>query len=537
MQKVPNKADKVLNYHKLTKHHPERYARSLGYMDWENQPNPFRFFAGDERLKLPLIKDINGSPYSILFESPRIAPLPIELESVAAVLELALGLSAWKQYGASEWSLRINPSSGNLHPTECYLILPERKGLPASIAHYNPFLHSLEIRARLDDDCAQSLNGLNGFGLILSSIYWRESWKYGERAFRYTQHDIGHALGALRFSTALSGWRVSVQPEVSNEMLNRLLGFEPERQIKGEPERADCFCWASGTDPDQTKIMDWLSALPTPDYKDTPNQLSSSHANWPVIDEVAMLTESPGYAAHRPVTTRPQTHMTSDNLAESIIRQRRSAQSFDPDSSHMKYESFIRILSATLPNGGPPFDALPVPSHLSLILFVHRVDELTPGLYCLVRNTSDLSELRDSFDETFSWKQVDPELPLYLLRQADLSGTAKTISCHQDIAGDGAFSLGMLGRFERLLSDSPWLYPCLFWEAGLIGQTLYLEAEDKGYRGTGIGCYFDDLMHELLGLEGCQWQDLYHFTIGLPLEDGRLQTKPAYHHLAGLRES
>ena len=34
--------ERVTAYHERTKHHPDRYARSLGYMDWESQPAPFR---------------------------------------------------------------------------------------------------------------------------------------------------------------------------------------------------------------------------------------------------------------------------------------------------------------------------------------------------------------------------------------------------------------------------------------------------------------------------------------------------------------
>ena len=60
---------------------------------------------------------------------------------------------------------------------------------------------------------------------------------------------------------------------------------------------------------------------------------------------------------------------------------------------------------------------------------------------------------------------------------------------------------------------------------------LYLEAEAAGVRGTGIGCYFDDAVHKLLGLDGDRFQSLYHFTVGSPVEDPRLMTLPAYFHL------
>jgi hypothetical protein len=118
---------------------------------------------------------------------------------------------------------------------------------------------------------------------------------------------------------------------------------------------------------------------------------------------------------------------------------------------------------------------------------------------------------------------------------------AMRVSCDQDIAGDGFFSLGMLAPLRtatRTRGES--FYRRLFWETGLIGQVLYLEAEAAGARGTGIGCFFDDAVHELLGLPlgsteassgdgpAADWQSLYHFSMGQPVDDGRLTTDPGY---------
>jgi hypothetical protein len=62
----------------------------------------------------------------------------------------------------------------------------------------------------------------------------------------------------------------------------------------------------------------------------------------------------------------------------------------------------------------------------------------------------------------------------------------------------------------------------------MIGQVLYLEAEALNLRGTGIGCFFDNPGHEMLGLQDLQFQDLYHFTVGGPVEDRRISTLPPY---------
>jgi hypothetical protein len=89
----------------------------------------------------------------------------------------------------------------------------------------------------------------------------------------------------------------------------------------------------------------------------------------------------------------------------------------------------------------------------------------------------------------------------------------------------------MLARFDAALAAGPWSYPRLYWECGQIGQLLYLEAEAAGLSGTGIGCFFDDQVHELLELADSRWQSLYHFTIGRAVWDARLTSAPAYDEL------
>ena len=111
--------------------------------------------------------------------------------------------------------LRSNPSSGNLHPTEGYLILGEGPdhSLTPGVYHYAPKEHGLEQRLACSKEEAQNVlkDFPSGSFLVgLTSIHWREAWKYGERAFRYCQHDTGHAIGTLRIAAATLGWRLTV---------------------------------------------------------------------------------------------------------------------------------------------------------------------------------------------------------------------------------------------------------------------------------------------------------------------------------------
>ena len=140
----------IIAYHERTKHQPERYARGPQGLDWATQPNPFRRFAGAPLVRLALTGQDDTPPVAALFGSAAVAPRLLTLASLGLFFELSLGLSARKQIADSSWYLRINPSSGNLHPTEAYAMLPDVEGLPggAGVYHYAPLEHALEQRSR-----------------------------------------------------------------------------------------------------------------------------------------------------------------------------------------------------------------------------------------------------------------------------------------------------------------------------------------------------------------------------------------------------
>jgi len=570
---IDSAVTETLLYHQQTKHHFHRYATSLGFLDWANQPNPFRFYEGVTPVRLPLLKKDPASEHLALYERSRNVFQDFTRETVGAFLELSLGLSAWKSIPGNSCALRMNPSSGNLHPTEAHLILPALPGVTAGIFHYNSYLHALEPRAEVPETLWQHIKEhlhTDGFLVALTSIFWREAWKYGERAFRYCQHDVGHALAALSFSANLLGWKVAWLNAVSDEEIARLLGFDKTQWPEFELEHPELLCFVHRSGEQQiprdlpSEIVSEFSEL---EFQGTPNQLSEEHVDWEIISRVAEATANVGQASSLPVhgassprfsggrmppeladkmsaphfqtcsdTTRPSYAPTAPSRipAAQIIRQRRSAVAFDGVSSISK-DQFCTMLDKTIPREAcAPFDLGLTDSCVHLLLFVHRVTGLEPGLYFLLRAERDLPALQSRVagcHRHFLWRPVDEALPLYLLQAGDFQSTATSVSCGQSIAGEGAFSLGMIARFRVELEMAPHRYRHLFWETGMIGQVLYLEAEAQGVRATGIGCFFDDPVHELMGLQDVAFQSLYHFTVGGPREDARLATRAAYHHL------
>jgi SagB-type dehydrogenase family enzyme len=479
-----------------------------------------------------------------------ITPRPVNRATISQLFFDSLALSAWKTTGQVRWSLRVNPSSGDLHPTEGYLIAGPITGLTgkAGVFHYAPYEHALEERFLLAPALWQALaRGLpdGSFLVGLTSIYWRESWKYGERAFRYCQHDVGHAIAAVAIAARVLGWCAMLLERPADTATAGLLGVDRQRGIEAEhPECLIAVLPGVAAD-DASLALAWdipavvLRTLAACTPAGMPNQLSSDHQPWEVIDRAAdaaiktgpleaALRYHPGSAAGLPASSYARLS------ARRIIRQRRSALAMDGHTDITR-NTFYRMLHSVMPDANPVvFYALPWSPCVHLAVFVHRVRGLAPGLYLLPRQPAAQERLRDAITGDFVWEEAaggPAGFGLYRLQTGDFQEAARIVSCHQDIASDGAFSLGMLAEFEApLAAHGAWFYKRLFWETGVIGQVLYLEAEAAGIRSTGIGCFFDDLMHGILVLRDRHFQSLYHFTVGGHVEDSRLLTEPAYGH-------
>ena len=565
--------EQIKRYHQETAHDFHRYARSLGYMDWANQPDPFRRYEGAPLVTLPRLaaEDAPVSPsYASLYAPTAIPPQPFTLNGLSRFFEYSLSITAWKEYGGTRWALRSNPSSGNLHPTEGYLLISDVAELPLEpgLYHYAPKEHGLELRMRGSTSCLAALLKdfpPQSFLVGLSSIYWREAWKYGERAFRYCQHDVGHAIGTLRIAGAALGWSVFVLTGLDDRTVGSLLGLRRLHEfVDAESERPELMGIVCPTSYRESLPLSLdpaaVESCVHGEWQGHANRLSRDRPiPWEIIDEVTQaswkrsaerstirmpplpLPPHPQREHHHQADDDPRDRNPAVLSAHQIIHQRRSAVAFDGTTS-VSARQFFSMLERVWPDASLPVAQRPMPwdsiswdPTIHLALFLHRVEGLPPGMYMFLRNADPT--LKETFQramhEQFVWtipENCPPSLPLYLLEEGNAQRIAVQLSCHQEIAGAGAFSLGMVAEFEASLEKhGPWFYKRLFWETGLIGQVLYLEAEAAGVRATGIGCFFDGPVHRVLGwYPHTQFQSLYHFTVGGPVEDHRLTTLPPY---------
>ncbi len=525
-------------YHGLTKHTVEKLFASGRSLDWANQPDPFRRYEGAEVIKLPTKFVESDLSY---FELPAPHAVPMSLQFISSLLYYSFAISAWKQVVGtnSKWALRVNPSSGNLHPTEVHLLFD-------SVYHYAVKEHALEKR------CTQDLRSLiwNQLGLdeadlpplliCLSSIFWREAWKYETRAFRYCQHDLGHALGALEVSAQLHGWSTLNFSLFDDERMTSLLGLNETQEhplafVALYPHKAN------GEHMRVSSVVQGVTRDTPHQFRGQANFLSEEQIKYPPIEKVF---ESTCYDKNKWIEARnafvsydiesmpnlmsrmlnvPENEIEEQSLsvifpqitkkkkAQEIIRTRRSAVDMDGVTSASK-----EVLDTILLSSTKGFDAdfqtrknSKKNSGFNLIhlfLYIHRVENVTPGLYYFDRYNKKLVALRVSDQRHF----------------------ARTASCFQDIASDGIFAVSMVADFNTGMEVfGERCYRLLHYEAGYIGQHFYLASHALGVDATGIGCFVDDAINKYIDLPK-GYEVIYNFTFGAAVHDPRLTTLPSY---------
>ncbi|MEE9385527.1 MAG: SagB/ThcOx family dehydrogenase [Nannocystaceae bacterium] len=341
----------VFGYHERTKHQFGRYARAPLGLGWDTQPNPFLRYTGASLVSLRHVPVSEVPRYEEAFIEGNVTPRALDRESVSQLFTDSLALSAWKQAGDMSWSLRTNPSSGNLHPTEAYLLCGPVEGLceRVLIGHYAAKEHALERRGEFDLATWRALSDGYPQSTIfvgLTSIHWREAWKYGERAYRYCQHDLGHAIAALSMAAAGLGWQATLMDELGTDEVAKLLGVHGS--IGPEAEVADAILaihpQGECVPPRfSAAVIEQMAAIP---WQGTACALSPEHVEWSCITDVSTAVAKPASATGLPPRETTGAPLSVDHapvFLREIIRQRRSAVALDGRTG-LARDGFYQVL-------------------------------------------------------------------------------------------------------------------------------------------------------------------------------------------------
>ena len=449
-------------YHEATKHTVESLRQTPHILDWQNMPDPFRHYEGVPLLDLPADPPVPETPaLEVLFGLSGSSPAADGATFLSQLLFYSAAISASKRVPSTgyRYALRVNPSSGNLHPTEFHFLTRSLKDWPDGLYHYRPSAHMAEQRA-LGDLRMQWIGNSSPAAFVLTSIVSRESWKYRDRAYRYCLHD--------------DEWPM---------LIVELRG----RTIPVHESSAPAPLWYGGH----------------------ANQVSAKPVVYPRIDGIHAATKrsssAPGgiSAAAAAPTGRgdislPRSASSKRSFGE-VARMRRSALDFVGGMQTMS----LAQLSAALGAVDRPLCAdFAGARFVQLYLYAHRVHGLEPGIYRWWPESAELEQIRSG----------------------DQRVQASALSLGQDLAGNACVAFSMIADIERAVhahGDRGYRY--VHFEAGAIGQRLYLAAEALGLGATGIGAFYDDRVHTYLNLAPAQGQVVYHFAIGYPVPDPRLQ--------------
>src|SRR5271156_5834249 len=332
-------------YHELTKHSVESLRRTQHYLDWANMPDPFRHYEGVPILDLP------ADP-----PAPQISALEVlegktgntlardGAEFLSQLMFYSASISASKRVPSTGtvYALRVNPSSGNLHPTEFHFCSQGLVGWPNGLYHYRPSSHMAEQRA-IGDFGSELVDTSSPLIFVLTSIAWREAWKYRDRAYRYCLHDVGHAWQALTLAARSIGCQSLAFGHFSDDRV-------AERCLLHEDEWPMLIVGLYGS----SIPVRMLDPVETILFGGQPNRLSEKQELYPLIERIHAATKlstetafpslgqskTPGKGG----ISLPPRFSTSRSFGD-VVRARRSALDFRGGAESISLPQLAAVLS------------------------------------------------------------------------------------------------------------------------------------------------------------------------------------------------
>ena len=405
------------NYHQSTKHSYFSVRSNPNRLDWDNQPKVFKHYS----------KNYQRFELNYAIESHRF-------------ILLSFGLTAKKSYPGVEYYLRVNPSAGALYPNEIYFQVRNQEGFQDGIYHYETSTNHVVLLYALQDDGLEPYLGFetaqNGFVFFVSAVYYRSSWKYKNRAFRYCLLDAGHLLGAMEASSYVLNKSYDIIYDFDKKALNKLFGFE-----------------------NQEFFLSAFSLL-----FPTQNRVQKVDCLLPFVDATGVFERNEliefAYEQSKNITKKPQLELPQfyfeKERFEQVITKRRSIREFAQASmKKYEFESILRVLEQNIPSD--------CDEQVNIYCVINRVEQMPLGLYF----------------------QGD-----YLL-QKDLKSKAGYLCLEQVLGSHSAVTFFLTSGAKN--------YQALYQKAGIIGHRLYLASNYLDYGCSGIGAYYDDEVNELLG--------------------------------------
>src|SRR6266436_6618454 len=474
-------------YHNATKHSYTSIRTNPHFMDWSNQPLPFKIYPTLEPLRLPAeVRQTGVAALSAIAESvsahTNASP---DLEAIAQLLYLSAGITRKRSYSGGEIYFRAAACTGALYEVELYLVCGGVANLEAGVYHFAPAEFGLR-RLRAGDYRTVLVEATGGepavasapLSIVCTCTYWRNAWKYQARTYRHFGWDNGTLLANLLAVATALGLPAQVVCGFVDASVNRLLDVDPQREVAFSLVALGHV--AAPLPPSPAEISQLrLETVP----------LSEREVDYPLMREMhaASSLDSPekveAWRGQTPVADFPPTsgpiiqlqpladaEMPRDPI-EQVIQRRGSTRKF------ARSPITLPQLSTMLDRAtrGVPADFLDPPgTELNdLYLIVHAVEGLPPGAYVFHRNRGVLESLK----------------------QGNFRADAGYLGLEQELPADAAVDIFFLADLRPILQRfGNRGYRAVQLEAGILGGKLYLAAYAQRLGATGLTFYDDDVM-------------------------------------------
>ncbi len=401
-------------YHAKTKHSYNSVRTSPNFISWDEQPRTYKNYP-DSYSKTKL--DLEDKEDNFLFH--------------------IAGLTAKKTYPSGEYYLRINPSAGALYPNELYFQVRGVEGKEDGIYHFEVSTSSLKLLLSIGSDeglepCFGYGTAMKGYLFLVSAVYYRSSWKYKNRAFRYCLLDAGHLLGSIEAAALLKNESITMSYNIQREKLNRMFGFAEREWFLAGAVMATAI--------KDSKVNAVEFELP---YVDGSGSFEKNELIEQAYNETLTSVECKIQDAN------PTFEYNTTKLQDTLLH-RRSQRGFSAGPISKGQFNFI-------------MDAIHQPitsdcdEDISVYMVVNRVINMPLGLY------------KDG----------------KYLKHGDFAKHAGYLSLEQ-------YSLSTEGAVAFFITSKGKNYQALYQKAGIIGHRLYVASLYLGTGCSGIGAYYDD---------------------------------------------
>jgi len=462
-------------FHDETAHSPYSVRTSGHTLEWDIKPFPFKVYTDAPAIPLPREVDVVPAAALQALAAPGPAAARLTLQALSALLYYTAGVTKKKTYpGGGEVLFRAAASTGALYQTEVYVVAADVEGLPAGLYHFCPGDFTLrrlregDVRGAVADAAADPALARRAATLVLTAIFWRNTWKYQARGYRHLFWDSGTMLAnALAVGDAL-GLDPRVLTGFVDADVNHLLGVDAAREAALE---------LVALGPEGVAAP---PAGPLPALAHEVMPLSSDEVDYPalrLIQDASSLARAADVAAWRraaappareprgALIALPEPPRDSRPLGEAIQR-RGSSRRFahDPISAAQ--------LGGALWAAMRPF-AADVPGGLvDLYVIVNAVEGVSPGAYAV-------------------W----PGPRLELIRAGEFRRESAYLTLEQPLGGDAAATIYFLAPLDGLLAawgDRGYRLANL--QAGVAGGRAYLAAYATGFGASGLTFYDADVV-------------------------------------------